>query len=67
VPNSSLKPLYYGNDQFVIFAGSVPEGSKVTFCIPPSFDTVERVLAEADALHPRMPGRALKGFAARAL
>ncbi len=48
-------PLYYGDDQSVIFAGSVPEGSKVTFCIPPSFDIVERVLAEADALRLRMP------------
>jgi hypothetical protein len=48
-------PLFYRDDQSIMFAGSVPQGSKVTFCIPPSIDIVERVMAEASELHRRIP------------
>jgi hypothetical protein len=48
-------PLFCQPDQSMIFAGSVPQGAKVTFCIPPSIDIVERVLGEAAELHRRMP------------
>ncbi len=34
----------------LIFAGTVPEGSRVRFCVPPSLDIAERVIAEAQTV-----------------
>jgi hypothetical protein len=48
-------PLFYGPDKSLIFAGGVPQGSKVKFCIPPSIDIVERVVAEAAAVRESIP------------
>jgi hypothetical protein len=48
-------PLFYGPDKSLIFAGSVPQGAKVKFCIPPSLDIVERVVAEAAAVRESIP------------
>jgi hypothetical protein len=49
-------PLFYQpGDQAMIFAGTVPQGSKVRFCIPPSMDIVERVVAEVREIHDSMP------------
>ena len=39
----------------LVFAGGVPEGSRVRFCVPPSLDIVERVVAQASALRDRAP------------
>lgn len=39
----------------LVFAGAVAEGSQVRFCIPPSLDVVERVVAEATAMHAEFP------------
>ena len=39
----------------LIFAGSIPEGAPVRFCIPPSLDVTERVVAEAGALREALP------------
>jgi hypothetical protein len=50
-------PMFYQSDnQSMIFAGTVPQGSRVKFCIPPSMDVVERVVAEVGEVHDRMPG-----------
>ncbi|MEO0560212.1 MAG: FIST N-terminal domain-containing protein [Bacteroidota bacterium] len=38
----------------LIFAGAVPEGAKVRFCIPPSLDIVDHVVDEANTLHGKM-------------
>jgi hypothetical protein len=48
-------PLFHGPDKSLIFAGSVPQGSKVKFCIPPAIDIVERVVAEAAAVRESIP------------
>lgn len=39
----------------LVFAGAVPEGGRVRFCVPPSLDVVERVIAEAEALRDGAP------------
>ena len=39
----------------LVFAGAVPEGGRVRFCVPPSLDAVERVLDEAAAFRDRSP------------
>ncbi len=39
----------------LVFAGAVPEGAAVQFCIPPSLDVVDRVVEEAGALRERLP------------
>lgn len=50
-------PLLYDADlDAMIFAGTVPEGAKMKFCIPPSIDIVERVVEEASELRGRVPG-----------
>ncbi len=49
-------PLFYQSEsESLIFAGGVPQGAKVRFCIPPSLDIVERVVAEAAAVRQRLP------------
>jgi hypothetical protein len=49
-------PMYYQpQTQALIFAGTVPQGSKVKFCIPPSIDIVERVVAEVSEMHTSIP------------
>jgi hypothetical protein len=48
-------PLFYGPDKSLIFAGGVPQGAKVKFCIPPSIDIVERVVAEAAGVRESIP------------
>ena len=39
----------------LVFAGAVAEGAQVRFCVPPSLDIVERVVADAAALRARLP------------
>ena len=39
----------------LIFAGGVPEGARVRFCIPPSLDIVQSVMEEAGVLRTRSP------------
>ena len=41
--------------QALIFAGGVPEGAKVKFCIPPSLDIVEQVVEEAATVQQCLP------------
>ena len=41
--------------QALIFAGGVPEGSKVKFCIPPSLDVTEQVVEEAATVQQCFP------------
>ena len=41
--------------QALIFAGGVPEGAKVKFCIPPSLDIVEQVVEEAASVQQCLP------------
>jgi hypothetical protein len=49
-------PLFYQPEsEALIFAGAVPEGARIKFCIPPSLDIVDRVLGEVEDLHARMP------------
>jgi hypothetical protein len=49
-------PLFFGAETgSLIFAGGVPQGATVTFCIPPSLDIVERVVAEAADVHRSIP------------
>ncbi|HEX7069905.1 MAG TPA: FIST N-terminal domain-containing protein [Rhodothermales bacterium] len=49
-------PLFFNpENNAMIFAGGVPEGAKVKFCIPPSLDIVERVLEEATDVHRALP------------
>lgn len=38
----------------IVFAGAIPEGSKVRFCIPPSMTIVERSVEEAELVRERM-------------
>jgi hypothetical protein len=47
--------FYESESESLIFAGGVPQGAKVRFCIPPSLDIVERVVAEAAEVHERLP------------
>ena len=49
-------PLLYDPEQdAMIFAGNVPQGAKVKFCIPPSLDIVEQVVEEASEMQRRLP------------
>ena len=47
--------LYDAEHDALIFAGGVPQGAKVKFCIPPSLDIVERVVDEASAVKEAVP------------
>jgi hypothetical protein len=44
-----------GKRKGLIFAGEVPQGSRVRFCEPPSSDLVSRLMEDAAALHARAP------------
>jgi hypothetical protein len=49
-------PLFFDPDEdALIFAGAIPEQSKVKFCIPPSVDIVDRVTREAAAVRNGLP------------
>ena len=37
----------------IVFSGDIPKGALVRFCMPPSFDVVERVVASGKALRER--------------
>lgn len=39
----------------LVFAGSVPEGARVKFCIPPSFEIVEQVVEAAGGVRQDVP------------
>ena len=39
----------------LVFAGAVPKGARVRFCVPPSLDVAERVVEEAAAVRERLP------------
>ena len=49
-------PLFSDPDAgSLVFAGGVPQGSRVRFCIPPSLDVVDRVVEEVETLYDRAP------------
>ena len=49
-------PLFSDLDrEALVFGGTVEEGARVRFCIPPSLDVADRVIAEARALQERLP------------
>ncbi len=39
----------------LIFAGSLPQGAKVRFSIPPNFDIVKKIIEENEELHEHFP------------
>lgn len=39
----------------LVFAGAVPQGARVRFCVPPSLDIVDRVVEEAGTLRDQLP------------
>ena len=47
--------LFNPADDSMIFAGGVPQGARVKFCIPPSLDIVERVVDEATQVQQTIP------------
>lgn len=48
-------PLFSQNGNALVFAGTVPEGAKVMFCIPPSSSIVEQVVEESACLQQVIP------------
>lgn len=38
------------NDKSFICAGSIPQGSKIKFCLPPDFDVIESLVKECEVL-----------------
>ena len=49
-------PLFSDPDRdALVFGGTVEEGARVRFCIPPSLDVADKVVAEAAALRERLP------------
>lgn len=47
--------LYNAEIDALVFAGTVPEGAKVKFCIPPSLDIVDQVIDEAADVRACLP------------
>jgi hypothetical protein len=59
-------PLFYRPDgSLLLFAGTVPQGASVSFCLPPSLDVVDRVLEEARALSGLRPHDAILLFSCK--
>ena len=44
-----------GDTPSLLFAGGVPQGARVKFCIPPSLEVVEHVVEEASAMQNQVP------------